>query len=110
MELEPPRKVQLTHDITTTSFVVTISRFQPGPDDGTAYNWIDTDGIRRKYELPPYYISDVAEATENLCQYLPQAREEFSRALLVNSNPIVRKTFKEAERYCKASKVSPSRR
>ena len=88
--------------------MVTICRFQPGPDDTTAYNWTDAEGNRRKYELPPYYISDVFEATENLRQYLRQAREEFPGALLVKSNPIVRKTFKEAERHCRVSKVSPS--
>ena len=105
--LEPWRKVQLTHDITTTSFMVTISRFVPGPSDVTAWKWTDANGNRREYELPPYYISDVVEATENLRQYLPKAREDFPRALLVNSNSIVWKTFKEAERFYKASGVSP---
>ncbi|KAL8952550.1 MAG: hypothetical protein Q9222_001540 [Ikaeria aurantiellina] len=101
--VEPPRHVTLTHDITTTSFAVTVSRFQPGPDDTTSYNWTDATGSKRKYHLPPYYISDVEEATKNLRQYLPRASEEFSKALLIGSNSIIQKTFKEAERYCKVA-------
>lgn len=105
---EPPRRVQLTHDVCTTTFEVTISRYQPGPDDTTGYSWTDATGCKQKYELPPYYISDLAEAGRNLRQYILKARAEFTKDLLVNSNPIILKTFKEAERYYAVSKVSPS--
>ncbi|RYP44897.1 hypothetical protein DL768_008692 [Monosporascus sp. mg162] len=103
-DFEPPRKVQLTHDVCKTAFEVTISRYQPGPDDTTGYSWTDITGCKRKYELPPYYISDLAEAGRNLRQYIWKTRAEFTRALLVNSNPIILKTFKEAERYHGGSK------
>lgn len=105
---EAPRKVLLTHDVCTTTFEVTISRYQPGPDDTTGYSWTDAAGHRCKYELPPYYISNLAEAGRNLRQYIPKARLEFTRALLVNSNPVISKTFKEAERFYSDSKVSPT--
>jgi len=83
---------------------VTVSRFEPGPDDTTAYVWTDTAGVKREYALPPYYISDMAEAGVNMRRYAQTARPEFTKALLVNSNPIVQKTFREAERYYTASK------
>ncbi|KAK7414948.1 hypothetical protein QQX98_006273 [Neonectria punicea] len=96
---EPPRKVQLTHDVCTTTFEVTIARYQPGPGDTTGYSWTDEAGCKRTYELPPYYISDLGEAARNLRHYIWEAKAEFTRALLVGSNPVVLKTFKEAERY-----------
>jgi len=106
--LQRPRRVYLTQDINVTTFAVTVLLFQPGPDDTTAYVWTDAAGIKRKYVLPPYYISDMAEAGANMRRYAQTARPEFTKALLVNSNPIVRKTFQEAERYYTASKVGPS--
>ncbi|KAJ8130638.1 hypothetical protein O1611_g2985 [Lasiodiplodia mahajangana] len=102
--IEPPRKVQLTHDVCTTTFEVTISRYQPGPEDTTGYSWTDSNGTRWTYELPPYYISDFAEAGANLRRYIRKAVAEFSKALLINSNPIVQKVFGEAERYYEESK------
>ena len=104
---EPPRRVYITHDVNVTSFAVTISRFLPDPVDTTAYMWTDPAGVKRAYVLPPYYISDMAEAAENMRRYARTARPEFTKALLSNGNPIVRKTFEEAERYYTASKVGP---
>ncbi|KAL3489018.1 hypothetical protein BJX62DRAFT_165917 [Aspergillus germanicus] len=101
---ELPRRVYLTQDINVSRFEVTISRYQPGPDDITAYVWTDSNGITREYALPPYYISNVAEAAVNLRVYARAARREFTTALLATSNPIIQKTFKEAERYYEASK------
>ncbi|KAF8852530.1 hypothetical protein BDZ45DRAFT_109361 [Acephala macrosclerotiorum] len=101
---EAPRRVYLTQEINLTTFAVTASRFQPGPDDTTAYVWTDAAGIKRDYKMPPYYITDMAEAGENMRQYARTARPEFTKAVLVNANPIVRKTFEEAERYYTASK------
>ncbi|KAK5632162.1 hypothetical protein RRF57_007876 [Xylaria bambusicola] len=59
---ELPRKVQVTHDVCTTTFEITISRYQPGPEDATGYSWTDGSGTRQTYELPPYYISDIAKS------------------------------------------------
>lgn len=107
ISIEPPRRIFLTQDLNKTSFAVSISRFQPGLGDATAFTWTDAvDGSHRVFDMPPYYISDMAEARENICRYYRQAREEYPNALLVNSNPIVKRTFQEAERYCKASNVS----
>lgn len=104
---EPPRRIFLTQDVNTSSFAVTVSRFKPGPDDATAFRWADSaDGSERIFELPPYYISDMAEARVNIQQFVREARTEFTRTLLINGNPIIQKTFNEAERYCKVSNVS----
>lgn len=102
---EPPHKVQLTHDVCTTTFEVTLSRYEAGPGDTTSYFWTDAAGCKQTYELPPYYISDLEEAGRNLRKYISKARGEFTQRLLVNSNPIVLKTFKEAERFIRESKV-----
>lgn len=101
MVYEAPRRVFLTQDINMTSFAVSISRFQPGPDDATAF----IGGSEKIYELPPYYISDMEEARQNIQQYIRQARREYTVALLANRTPIMQKTFEEAERYLEESKV-----
>ncbi|KAH8655777.1 hypothetical protein BX600DRAFT_470302 [Xylariales sp. PMI_506] len=101
---EDPRRVQITHDVCTSSFPVTISRFRPSSDDTTAYRWTDSAGYEHKYELPPYYISDLDEAGQNLRKYIKNSRAEFTATLLVNANPIIKKTFKEAERYYATTK------
>ncbi|KAJ5611890.1 hypothetical protein N7528_008995 [Penicillium herquei] len=103
-ESEPPRHVYLTQDITTISFAVTISRFQPGTDDVTAYHWTDSEGNEKAYDLPPYYISDMVEAGANMRRYAKVARQELTSFFLADSNPIIQKTFQEAERYYEASK------
>lgn len=104
---EPPRRVRLTHDVCrTTTFEVTLSRYEPDVDDTTGYYWTDSTGRKQGYELPPYYISNEDEAAQNLVQYIKKARVEFTRALLPNSNPIIQKTFEEAGRYHAASKSS----
>ncbi|MCJ1327893.1 hypothetical protein MMC10_004568 [Thelotrema lepadinum] len=46
----------------------------------------------------------MVEAAKNMRRYAKKARPEFVRALLVDSNPIVRSTFQEAERYYSASR------
>ncbi len=56
--------------------------------------------------MPPYYISDMAEAQGNLRRYIADARQEYTKGLLKNSNPLLRKVFAEAERYADVSKVS----
>lgn len=104
--LEPPRRIHITHDFNRGNFVVTVSRFQPGPDDATAYVWSDVSGTEHTFRLPPYYITDMEEAGRNMYKYIWDACGKFPRILLVNSNPIIKRTFIEAERYCKASKVS----
>jgi len=108
MTLEPPRRINIFHDVTRTPFVVTVARFQPRPGDATAYVWKDATGKKKAYILPPYYITNMAEAGANMRRYARTARPEFTKALLVNANPIVRKTFQEAERYYTASKVGLS--
>lgn len=103
--LEPPRQLAIAHDVTVTTFTVTVSRFQPGEGDATGYIWSDAAGNKNEYKLPPYYISDMAEAAQNMRRYVRTARAEFTGALLTSSNPIVRKTFEEAERYYAISKA-----
>lgn len=101
MVFEAPRRVFLTQDINMTSFAISVSRFQPGPDDATAF----VDGSEKVYDLPPYYISDMDEARHNIQRHIREARQEYTVALLTNRNPIIRKTFEEAERYLEESKV-----
>ena len=103
--LESPRRVFLTQEVTVSNFPVTVARFQPGPDDTTSYKWTDAAGVEIEYAMPPYYITDMVEAGQNMRQYAKSARTEFSKALLTKANPIVQKTFREAERYFTASKV-----
>ncbi|EPE33006.1 hypothetical protein GLAREA_06018 [Glarea lozoyensis ATCC 20868] len=102
--LGPPRQIYLAQEVNTTTFPVTVTRFHPGPQDTTAYKWTDTAGVKQEYEMPPYYIVDMAETGASMRQYARAVMPELTQKLLVNANPIVRKTFKEAERYYNTSK------
>ena len=107
MAVESPLRIHITHDVNrTSSFEVTISRFQPGPDDAVVCVSTDAAGNKMIYGLPPYYISDMAGAAQSMRKYARDTRPEVTRAILANSNPIVRKTFAEAERYYTVTKVS----
>ena len=102
---ETSRQIYLTQEINLTTFAVIVSRFQPGSDDTTAYVWTDAAEIKKEYEIPPYYICDMAEAGENMRRYARIARPEIIRVILANANPMVRKTFEETERFYAISKV-----
>lgn len=103
---EGPRKVQLTQDLNFSNFVVTVSRFRPDETDVTGFPYTDPmTGAETTYELPPYYIEDLEEATRGMRDYVRRARQEYNQ-LLFTSNPIVRATFAEAERYYTSSKAS----
>ncbi|KAK3071574.1 hypothetical protein LTR53_008382 [Teratosphaeriaceae sp. CCFEE 6253] len=103
--LEAPRRLRLTQDINTVSLSVTVPRFQPTLGDVTGFPCTDArTGVVTSYELPPYYISDMAEAAANLRKHIREARREYCNRVLAKANPIVRKTFREAERYRSASK------
>ncbi|KAK3075907.1 hypothetical protein LTR53_000336 [Teratosphaeriaceae sp. CCFEE 6253] len=107
--LEAPRRLTLTQDINTVCLSVTVSRFQPVMGDVTGFPCTDAwTGVVTTYELPPYYISDMAEAAANLRKYIREARREYCNRVLAKANPIVRKTFREAERYRSASKTAQS--
>lgn len=75
---EAPRRIWLTQEIVTVKFPVTVSRFQPGWDDTTAYVWTDPTGAKQEYHMPPYYIIDLVEAGENMRIYAQRARPEFT--------------------------------
>jgi hypothetical protein len=106
MYQEPPRQIHLTLDLNRSKFPVTISRFVPDENDTTDYRWTDEAGNHRRYDMPPYAINDMVEARRSIFQFLQIARAEFMAALLGNSNPIVKRTFQEAERYRRATQVS----
>jgi hypothetical protein len=102
---EPPRQVYLTLDLNKSKFPVTVSRFVPDENDTTDYRWTDESGTYQRYDMPPYAIANMAEARKAIFDFLPRARAEFMQTLLGSSNPIVRRTFSEAERYRRATQV-----
>ena len=102
---EMPRQVYLTQDLNRDRFAVTIALFRPGPEDETAYRWTDASGKAKVFDMPPYYICDMDEAKANIRDFFTRARREWPLELLKKSNPVVQKTFLEAERYYDSSKV-----
>jgi hypothetical protein len=91
---------------TENALCLTISRFDPGPKDRTAYFWTDSSGQHRSMEMPPYFISDMAAARQSICEFLRNARSVYIETLLTDSNPIVRKTFQAALVYNAFGQVS----
>ena len=103
---EPPRAVSLTQDKTIYHFPVTVSRFVPDDEDALNFSWTDSDGIEQTFEMPPYHISDMSVARENILQFFVEARDGYPRVLTADANPIVKRTFEEAQRYCQETDVS----
>ena len=89
--------------------VLSVSRFEPGPNDRTAYFWTDKAGKRRSKEMPPYFISDRAGAREAMYDFLVHARSFYLDGLLANSSRLIWATFDAASRYDPFGKVSRSR-
>ncbi|KAF3046468.1 hypothetical protein E8E12_009812 [Didymella heteroderae] len=79
--------------------VLSVSRFEPGPNDRTAYFWTDKAGKRRSKEMPPYFISDRAGAREAMYDFLVHARSFYLDGLLANSSRLIWATFDAASRY-----------
>jgi hypothetical protein len=100
------RRVYLTQDILNWIMPVTLERFQPELGQATAYKWTDPDnGTQLEYDMPPYRISDMREATINVGMLIKFAQMQFTGQLLEDSNPIIKMVFDEARRYCEVSKV-----
>ncbi|KAH7395630.1 hypothetical protein BKA64DRAFT_674136 [Cadophora sp. MPI-SDFR-AT-0126] len=78
---------------------ITVSRFEPGPDDKTGYTWEDSSGQSHTMEMPPYFISDIEKARKSVCSFIHQARPAYIDTLLADSEPIVSRTFQIAMAY-----------
>jgi hypothetical protein len=100
---EEPQRIFLTQDISAHSFAVRVSRFKPGPEDATGFTWKEADGVKRVMDLPALCISDMDETTASLRLFINAHRFEYVERLTYEANPILRKTFEEAERYLKAT-------
>ncbi|KAH8768532.1 hypothetical protein BGZ57DRAFT_766227 [Hyaloscypha finlandica] len=78
---------------------VTVSLFEPGPEDKIGYAWEDSTGQRHTMDMPPYFISDIEAARRNIKEFIYLARPGYIEALLTDSNPIVCRTFQAALAY-----------
>lgn len=100
----PSRKVLITQDQGLV-FSVQISAFEPDPEDSTSWQWRDPGSNPRAMEMPPYYISDVMDATINMREAAQKSRGEVIDYHLQGANSITKKTFEAACRYLECSNV-----
>jgi hypothetical protein len=82
-----------------------VSRFQVTDGDRTAYYWTDKRGRKRKKVMPPYFISNMRVARNNIRQFLDSTRESYVVSLLEGSNPLVRRAFAMAMSHAAGGKV-----
>jgi hypothetical protein len=101
------RLVFLTQDMLDAQIPVLLERFQPNPGEATGYTWTSRDGTREVYDMPPYRISDMRAAADNVARLINWTQKQFTSQLLHDSNPIVEMVFSEAERFEMATKVLP---
>jgi hypothetical protein len=78
---------------------ITVSRFEPGPEDKTGYAWEDSTGQHHTMDMPPYFISEIEVARRSIREFIYQARSDYIETLLADSNPIVCRTFQAALAY-----------
>lgn len=50
-------------------------------------------------EMPPYFISNLEEARQELVNFTRRVRSVYIETLVADSNPIVRQTFEAAMRF-----------
>ncbi|KAF2810818.1 uncharacterized protein BDZ99DRAFT_462132 [Mytilinidion resinicola] len=103
--LGSPRTITLTQEIGVT-LQVTVSRFQPEAGDAITYGWVDPEGNHRELGMPPYYISDMSQASKNMQEYGRRSCSLYIESLLDGTNPIIWKTFEAACRYVTVTKSS----
>jgi hypothetical protein len=85
---------------------VTVARFEPQPGDKTGYEWDDAAGQHHKMEMPPYLICDIEATRRNVREFSQRVRSAYIEAFLMDSNPIVYRTFQAALAYTAFSPVS----
>lgn len=102
--VEKPHVVTITQD-RGLQFDVAVKRFQPENGDVTYWKWKDENGIERQMDMPPYYISDMCQATNIMREAAFKNHETYIDALLRDANPIVRRTFAAALQCQSSSKV-----
>jgi hypothetical protein len=103
---EQPTKIQLRQKNMGSTLEITVSKFLPSPGDATFYPWKDASGEDHILEMPPYYISDMAEAKRNIIQYARKTSGCYMKSLLSEANPIIRDTFSQACSFIISHKVS----
>jgi hypothetical protein len=81
-----------------------VSRFQVTDGDRTAYYWTDKGGRKRKKVMPPYFISNMGVARNNIRQFLDSTRGSYVVSLLEGSNPLVRRAFAMAMSHAAGGK------
>jgi hypothetical protein len=81
-----------------------VSRFQVTDGDRTAYYWTDKRGRKRKKVMPPYFISNMRVARNNIRQFLDSTRGSYVVSLLEGSNPLVRRAFAMAMSHAAGGK------
>jgi hypothetical protein len=105
----PPRRILVTQEVGVI-LEITVSRFYPEKGDKTGLKWTDRHGNLKLFDLPPYYISDVAEAARALRQYTRHFSAHCFDSLLQSTNPIIWKTFEAACHYVTVTEVNPTYR
>ncbi|KAL2869465.1 uncharacterized protein BJX67DRAFT_379019 [Aspergillus lucknowensis] len=94
------REVELTQGM-GDKLRLTLSRFDPHPDDKTAYEWNTLDGPR-KMEMPPYCIANMDEAIVSVAQYAKRSMRAYLSQLVKPNNPFLSLIF-----YFAAQSPSP---
>jgi hypothetical protein len=85
---------------------VQVSRFVPLPGDKTAYEWDSAEGAKRM-AMPEYHISKIADAKDQMIEYVKWSHMAYIINLLDSSNEILLDTFNMAVR-CKVSSTAIS--
>lgn len=80
------------------SISVFVSRYEPSPGDkyGPAYHWTDITGNLRSMELPPYFISRLDLAREEMERLFREIRETYIQHFIGDGDQVAIKTFQLA--------------
>ena len=85
---------------------VPVGLFHRHEGDVVDYHWSHDELGPQQYSMPPYYITDMNTALENIREYSNKACAVYIDTLMREANPILAKTFRRARQYAIKTKVS----
>ena len=85
---------------------VPVGLFHRRAGDVVDYPWSHGELGPQRYAMPPYYITDMNVALQNIREYSHKACAVYIDSLMSEANPILAKTFRRARQYAIKTQVS----
>ena len=83
---------------------ISCAEFQPTPKDTVDYKWTDSDGVKRRMEMPHFCLRDIPIITANIQNYINRTKDSYLE--LIRDDDLLFRTISMAIEYTKTRPVS----